>query len=109
MRAHATHQLESTCKYAGATVLKRMPTYAETVAPLKAKLKGLEIDMHGCCPCCRVACDSMPANQTCSEVTGRGTAGHVARIVQEHALQPSSDSKVVTVTEEWLQVPARSA
>ncbi len=47
------HQVEAACKCAGAAVLKRMPTYVETVVPLKAKLKGLEIDMHGCAMCCR--------------------------------------------------------
>jgi hypothetical protein len=56
MHSHAAEQVESACKCAGAVVLKRMPTYVETVAPLKAKLKGLEIDMHGCNPCfCRFA------------------------------------------------------
>ena len=40
----------------------------------------------------------------CREVTGRGTAGHVARIVQGHPLHASTDSKVLTLTEEWLQV-----
>ena len=48
MHSYSAEQVESACKCAGAMVLKRMPTYVETVAPLKAKLKGLEIDMHGC-------------------------------------------------------------
>ena len=85
-----------------------MPTYVETVGPLKAKLKGLEIDMHGCWPCYRATATATTnlAHQICSEVTGRSTGGHIARIVQEHALQASTDSKVATVTEEWLQVCA---
>jgi hypothetical protein len=79
-----------------------MPTYVETIAPLKAKLKGLQIDMHGCAGCCSF--DAL-TDIVCSEVTGRGTAGHVARIVQVLPKQPGVDSKVMTVTEEWLQVP----
>ena len=42
----------------------------------------------------------------CSEITGRGTAGHIACIVQERCLQPGTDCKVLTLTEEWLQVLA---
>jgi hypothetical protein len=47
---------------------------------------------------------SPPSHLIRREVTGRGTAGHVARIVQDHPLHASSDSKVLTLTEEWLQV-----
>ena len=54
-RSPPSLQVESTCKLAGAVVLKRMPTYVETVVPLKAKLRGLEIDMHGCAACCVAA------------------------------------------------------
>ncbi len=55
LQAHSppSLQVEATCKLAGATVLRRMPTYVETVVPLKAKLRGLEIDMHGCAACSR--------------------------------------------------------
>ena len=45
-----------------------------------------------------------PSHLMCREVTGRGTAGPVARIVQGHPLHASTDSKVLTLTEEWLQV-----
>jgi hypothetical protein len=48
----------------------------------------------------------LPPNFMCSEITGRGTAGHIARIVQEQCLQPGTDCKVLTLTEEWLQVLA---
>ncbi len=91
------------CKFAGAAVLKRMPTYVETIVPLKAKLRGLEIDMHGCTVCC--CCVAALSDSMYSEVTGRGTAGHVARIVQEQPKQLGTDSKVMIFTEEWLQVP----
>lgn len=112
-RSPPSLQVECTCKLAGAVVLKRMPTYVETVVPLKAKLKGLEIDMHGCAACC---CRQIVTNQplpslqrlsdlVCSQVTGRSTAGHIARIAQEQPKQLGADSKVMTVTEEWLQVP----
>jgi hypothetical protein len=97
-------QVELTCKCAGALVLKRMPTYAETILPLKPRLKGLQIDMHGCGARCRCLSEFFPTEFVCSEVTGRGAAGHVARIVQEQLKQPGADSKVMTFTEDWLQV-----
>jgi hypothetical protein len=113
-RSPPSLQVECTCKLAGAVVLKRMPTYVETVVPLKAKLRGLEIDMHGCAACCVAAkllqisrCRRCSGSLTlfCSQVTGRSTAGHIARIAQEQPKQLGADNKVMTVTEEWLQVP----
>jgi hypothetical protein len=108
IRPRLNHQVETTCKLAGATVLKRMPSYAETATPLKAKLKGLEIDMHGFAPVstpssfCRCRSSSYTLLR---DVTGRGTGGHIARLVREEELHLSRANKVMTVGEDWLQVP----